>query len=339
MVDKKVNIGIIGCGYWGPNLVRNFSSLANCTVSYLSDSKPGRLEFIKKEFPGIMTTTNYEEILKVPEIDAVCIATPVKTHKSIAIEAMKSGKHVFVEKPMSSNLRDAEEMHNVSKKYGLKLAVGHVFQFAPAVRAIKKIIDDGAIGKVLHITSTRINLGPPQTEIDVIWDLGPHDFSILIHLINENPAEITSSNSYFEYGFSANDPLKLINNSDIQLRFPSGITAHIHLSWLSSNKTRLMQIFGSEGTIVYDEMLALDGKVKLYGKGYDNRIGAKETESKNLKYMSGEIHVIPLEQHEPLRMECEHFIDAILNNNALINDSSIGKDVVAMIEKASIQSL
>jgi predicted dehydrogenase len=332
MNSKNINIGVIGCGYWGPNLIRNFNSLQNCTVMSVAETKPGRQEFIKKEFPGVFVTDNYKNILQDDSIDAVCIATPVKTHKDLAVESLNSGKHVFVEKPMAASSIEAEEMIKAAEANNKKLAVGYVFQFAPAVRAIKRLIDDGAIGKVFHVTSARINLGPPETDVDVIWDLGPHDFSILLYLLNEFPEEISSVNTFFPFGFSKNDSKKLINNSDIQMKFPSGTTAHVHLSWLSSNKTRLMQVFGSEGTIVYDEMLALDGKVKLFGKGIDNRINAKAGETKNLSYQAGEIRVIQLEQHEPLRLECEHFIGSILTNEELVNGPRIGLYVTKMLE-------
>ena len=330
-MKDKINIGIIGCGYWGPNLIRNFSGLNNCNAVIVSDFKQGRLDFIKTEFPFLKTTTNYSEIINDSTIDAVCIATPVTTHASIAIEALNAGKHVFIEKPMTSSVEESEMILEAAKKSNRKVAVGHVFQFAPAVRKIKEVIDSGLLGEIFHITSTRINLGPPKTEVDVIWDLGPHDFSILLYLLNEFPNEISSTNSYYPFGFSEFDDKKLTNNSHISLKFNSGITAHIHLSWLSSNKTRLMCIYGSKGTIVYDEMLALDGKVKLYDKGIDNRIGSKDTDASKLTYKAGEIHVLELEQHEPLRMECAHFIDSIINDQQLINDGKIGKDVVKLL--------
>jgi predicted dehydrogenase len=335
---KKVKLGIIGCGYWGPNLVRNFSSLQDCEVKKICDQKPGRLEFIKNEFPLIEITENYHDILNDPDIDSVCIATPVSTHKTLIEKSLQKNKHVFVEKPMTSNIKDAEYVVSLSKKVNKKLAVGHVFQFAPAVRKMKELLEKKAIGNIFHITSTRINLGPPFSEVDVIWDLGPHDFSIILFLLDEKPKSVISSN--FKYPLEANlniDNRKkwLINNAHIDLIFRSGITSHIHLSWLSSNKTRLMQIFGSEGTIIYDEMLALDGKLKLLDKGIDSRIKAKETESKKLFYKSGDVHIIELEQHEPLRMECEEFINSVLYDKPLINDGSIGLEVVKLLEKSS----
>jgi predicted dehydrogenase len=342
--SNAVNLAVIGAGYWGPKLIRNFSGLTNCNVVKISDLKPGRLEFIKREFPFLETTADYKEILNDKSIHAVCIATPVTTHKKIAEEAILAGKHVFVEKPMTSNIGEAVSLLQTAEKHNKKLAVGHVFQFAPAVRKIKELIESNAVGKVLHVTSTRVNLGPPDSEVDVIWDLGPHDFSILLHLLHQSPDKITSFTN--TYPFNAhNIPVngtvqkKLINNAHIDLIFKNDITAHIHLSWLSSNKIRLMQIFGTEGTIVYDEMLALDGKVKLYGKGIDNRINAKASDAANLSYQSGDIHVLTLEQHEPLRMECEHFINAIIDNTEIINDGKIGLEVVKLLEYSSNKTI
>lgn len=332
---NKINIGIIGCGYWGPNLIRNFSGLNNCNAVVVSDFRQGRLDFIKTEFPFLKTTLNYKEIIDSPEIDAVCIATPVTSHASIAIESLNAGKHVFIEKPMTSSVEDSKKILEAAERNNRKVAVGHVFQFAPAVRKIKEVIDSGLLGEIFHITSSRINLGPPKTDVDVIWDLGPHDFSILLYLLNEYPCEISSVNSHYPFGFSELDEKKLTNNSHIDLKFNSGITAHIHLSWLSSNKTRLMCIYGSKGTIIYDEMLALDGKIKLFDKGIDNRIGAKDTDSAKLTYKAGDIHVFELEQHEPLRMECAHFIDAIIDDTELVNNGKIGMEVVKIIDKVS----
>lgn len=330
---KNLNIGIIGSGYWGPNLIRNFSSLTNCKVKIVSDLKAGRLDYVKKEFPFVETTKNYKEIIQDKSIHAIVIATPVPTHKDIAEEAMFMGKHVFVEKPLAQSVEEATSMVETAEKLGQKMAVGHVFQFAPAVRKIKSLLEKKAIGKILHITSTRINLGPPESEVDVIWDLGPHDFSIILYLTGESPLNIRSfKNSYRLNTTQSKNISKLTNNAHIDLSFKSDFTAHIHLSWLSANKTRLMQIFGTEGTIVYDEMLALDGKVKLYGTGIDNRVKSKDNDSGALKYQSGDIHVIQLEQHEPLRMECEHFVNSILNDTPLINDGKIGLEVVKLLE-------
>jgi predicted dehydrogenase len=247
------------------------------------------------------------------------------------------GKHVFVEKPLAASSDEAEALVNSAHKLGKRLAVGHVFQFAPAVRKIKELLRKKAIGKILHITSTRINLGPPDSEVDVIWDLGPHDFSIILHLLEEVPWKVECGKSTYPFGSINQQSSRkhLINNAHVDLSFKSGVTAHIHLGWLSSNKMRLMQIFGSEGTLVYDEMLALDGKLKLYGKGIDNRIKSKDSDSGVLSYNTGEIVVIPLEQHEPLRLECNEFVNAVLKGTRLINDGKIGWEVVKLLETSS----
>lgn len=249
------------------------------------------------------------------------------------------GKHVFVEKPMAYSAEEAESMVYTAGKLGKKLAVGHVFQFAPAVRKIKELLKKKAIGKVLHITSTRINLGPPESEVDVIWDLGPHDFSIILYLLGEAPWKVNSIRNEYPFGAfnapKAKNKFRLTNNAHIDLNFKSGTTAHIHLGWLSSNKVRLMQVFGTEGTLVYDEMLALDGKLKLYGLGIDNRIKSKAGDSGALGYQSGEITMLPLEQHEPLRLECQEFINSIIYNKPLINDGTIGLEVVKLLETSS----
>ncbi|HJY62788.1 MAG TPA: Gfo/Idh/MocA family oxidoreductase [Ignavibacteria bacterium] len=334
---KTLNIGIIGCGYWGPKLIRNFSSILNCKVKKASDIKHGRLEFLKKEFPFIETTKDFREILKDKTIQAVVIATPVTTHRAIAEEAMFLGKHVFVEKPMAASTEEAQALLQTSEKLGKKLAVGHVFQFAPAVRKIKELLKKKVIGKILHITSARINLGPPESDVDVIWDLAPHDFSIILHLLEEIPWKVDCRKDTYPFG-AFNHPgsrKKLINNAHIDLSFKSGITSHIHLSWLSSNKMRLMQIFGTEGTLIYDEMLALDGKLKLFGKGIDNRIKSKDSSSSALSYNAGEIQVLTLEQHEPLRLECQEFVNAVMKNTRLVNDGKIGYEVVKLLETSS----
>ncbi len=324
--------------------MRNFSGLADCKVKKVADLKPGRLDFIKKQYPFVETEKDYKNILKDKSINAVCIATPVSTHKDIAEEAMFFGKHVFVEKPMAATSEDAESLIYTAKKLGKKLAVGHVFQFAPAVRKIKSLLKAKAIGKVLHITSTRINLGPPDTEVDVIWDLGPHDFSIILHILDEIPWKVRSSRCAYPFNHlnkkkvSSKGKTKdreLTNNAHIDLSFKSGTTAHVHLSWLSANKVRLTQIFGTEGTIVYDEMLALDGKLKLYGKGVDSRLKVKDTDSSGLGYTSGEIQIVPLEQHEPLRLECEEFVKSIIHDKPLINSGEMGLEVVKLLETAS----
>lgn len=321
-------IGIIGCGYWGPNLVRNFHGLPNSRVKMVSDLLPGRLEFIRDSYPDIQTTNNYFDILDDPTIDAVVIATPVTSHCDIALEALRAGKDVFVEKPLAADSREAWSIVECARSLGRIVAVGHVFQFAPGVRRLKEEIEAGHLGDVYHLTSTRINPGPPKTTVDVVWDLGPHDCSIILHLLGTMPLEISAYGRSYKWG-------GFIDNAHIDMLFPGGVTAHIHVSWLSANKTRLLQLSAEHGSLVYDEMLALDGKVKVVSNGYDNRVDAKDTDTGKLTYSIGEIRVLQLEQHEPLRMECAEFVRAISERAELPNDGVMGARVVELLERIS----
>jgi predicted dehydrogenase len=324
------SIGIIGCGYWGPNLVRNFHGLPGARVLSVSDLRPGRLDLIRESYPDIDTTNDYRTIIDDPRIDAVVVVTPVTTHRMIAEEALLAGKHVFVEKPMAHTAADAWALVDLAQSVGRVLAVGHIFQFAPGVRRIARELDSGRLGAVHHIAATRINPGPPKTTVDVIWDLAPHDLSIILHLLGEMPDTVVATGSSYQWG-------GFIDNAHVSLGFPSGATAHVHVSWLSSNKTRLVQLFGENGTIVYDEMLALDGKVKVHDRGSDNRVNASDTEAVTLGYSAGDIHILQLEQHEPLRLECSEFVRAITTGSPLANDGIMGARVVELLERITAQ--
>lgn len=321
-----ITVGVIGCGYWGPNLIRNFQQNAVSTVKTVSDLREGRLEFINGLYPEIHTTTNYLEIINDAEINAVVIATPVTTHKEIAIQAMRAGKHVFVEKPLTSNTADAEELVAVAKELNKIVSVGHIFQFAPAISAMKREIANGTLGKVFHYSSQRINLGPPKTTVDVVWDLAPHDLSIVLYLFGEYPNKVTAhgTSNWWE-GYT--------DNAHILLDFPSGKTAHIHLSWLSSKKTRRTMLFGENGNFEYDETLPDDKKVLFFDKGIDNRVNAKD--NVNLKYGVGEVRPIEVLKGEPLALEVEAFLEAIKTGKPPINDGVIGMEVVKILELAT----
>lgn len=323
-----ITIGIIGCGYWGPNLVRNFRGIPGARVKTVSDLRTGRLESIRGLYPDISTTLDHGELLGDPEIDAVVIATPVETHFSLASEALRRGKHVFVEKPLAFNAEDAWRLVEQSHAAGKVLVVGHVFQFAPGVRRIQRELESGRLGKVHHISSTRVNLGPPDPSLDVIWDLAPHDCSIILHLLGEQPSSVMARGDSFRRN-------GMIDNAHIELAFPSGATAHIHVSWLSANKMRLMQVFAEHGSVIYDEMLALDGKVKRYDNGIDNRTSVGDGDTAKLGYSVGDIHVLQLEQHEPLRLECEDFIRTIVSGGRPVNHGEMGAQVVELLETIS----
>jgi predicted dehydrogenase len=323
-MEKKIKVGIIGCGYWGPNLIRNFKNNPDCVINSISDLRPGRLEFINNLYPDIKTTANASDIYEDKEIDAVVIATPVNTHKDLGIKAILNGKDVFIEKPLTNDLKSAEELIETARKHNKIIAVGHIFQFSPSVAAIKDFIDDGKLGKVYHLSSQRINLGPPKTTVDVVWDLGPHDLSIIFYLYNEFPnfVEAFGQSCWWE-GY--------VDNAHIHLGFPSGKTAHIHLSWLSSKKIRDTKIFGEHGNIEYNEAAEIN-KVVFYDKGIDTRINAKDNEIKNLQYGVGDIYNIPLQPGEPLANEVKAFIDSVISRKEPINNGIIGLEVVKALE-------
>lgn len=324
-----INIGIIGAGYWGPNVVRNFNEIDECRIVRLADLKDGRLAFIREKYPDIELTKNYKEVVDDCSIDAVYIATPVSTHFSIAFEALQVDKHVLLEKPMCQTVEQAEQLVELANKRNKVLSIGHIFQYNSAVQKLKELLAAQAIGDFLYFDSTRINMGPPATEVDVLWDLGPHDLSILFHLLPENPAAVRAiGNSFTWQDRGINDMCYL------QIFFDDGKMAHVHLSWLSANKTRLTWIFGSTGSMVYDE--TKQDKVVVYGQGVDNRVEIKDDQSQKLRYGVGEIFVPEIENYEPLRRECEEFLKAISNGKRTVSRGEIGLKVVKVLEAGSL---
>jgi predicted dehydrogenase len=322
-----MKIGLIGAGYWGPNLIRNLKNNPRCELVKVSDVRSGRLEYINGLYPELETTLCGDDIINDKSIDSVVIATPAKSHKELALSAIINNKHVFIEKPLTDNYADAIEIVETAKKYNKIVAVGHIFQFTPAVTAIKDNLK--LTGELYHFTSQRINLGPPNAATDVVWDLAPHDLSILLYLFGENPDKITA--------FGESRWWKdTIDNAHIFLEFPSKRSAHIHVSWLSSNKVRKIHIFGKNGNFEYDETKDDENKVVFYDKGVDNRLNLKESEKGKLQYGTGEIIKLQLVKGEPLALEINAFIDSVENNKAPINDGEIGKEVVRILETASM---
>lgn len=323
-----INVGVIGCGYWGPNLIRNFVENQRCSLKTVADISKERLEFISNRFPGINVSSDINSVLEDNELDAIIIATPVNTHKELAINAIRNGKHVFVEKPLTGTLKSADELLNYADSKNKIVAVGHIFQFAPAVTAMKKEIHNNLLGDIYHFKSQRVNLGPPKTTVDVVWDLGPHDISILLYLFDESPNYVNAYGSSCWWD-------NIIDNAEIFLKFPSNRSAHIHLSWLSSKKMRKTFVFGRNGNLEYDETLPREEKLMFYDRGIDNRLNQKESMGVELKYGLGEIRNINVLEGEPLALEVDAFLDAIEYNSHPINDGKIGREVVCILEDIS----
>ncbi len=334
--EKRYKIGVVGCGYWGPNMVRNLSQNMNVSEVACCDLNEERLKQMKQLFHKTTTTANYKDLLN-SDIDAVVIATPVATHYKLAKEFLEKGKHVLVEKPITNNSTEALELAQIAEKAGRTLMVDHTFEYTVSVRKIKEILEKKELGRIFSISITRINLGLFQKDINVIWDLAPHDISILRHILGTEPISVRA--------FAETHVMP--NNADtayIMIKFPDNITAHIHVSWLSPRKIREMTIIGSEKMLVYDDV-SQNEKLKIYDKSVsiDNyRLPSKRYYESfgdfQLLYRSGDIHIPKLDETEPLKEVCAHFIDCIRTGNKPTSDGHAGYMVTRVLEAAQ-QSL
>jgi len=328
-MDKKINIAIIGLGYWGPNLLRNFSSLSRCDVFYCCDSNQDALDKFLSQYPSTKFTTNYDAILNDRNVRAVAIATPVFTHFELAKKALLAGKHVFLEKPMASSVKECEELVKLAEERDLVLMIDHTFLFTGAIKKIKKLITNGELGDLHYFDSERINLGLLQKDINVIWDLASHDVSIINYLFEElRPVSVMATGgSYINKKFE--------EIAHIHIDFASGAIGAIHVSWLSPVKIRKILIGGSKKMIIYNDIEPSE-KVKIYDKGVS--INLEEETSQKPIYRSGDVYIPKIEETEALRSETEHFINCILDDENPLVDGHAGIKVVRILE-ASDQSL
>jgi len=321
-----VRVGVIGLGYWGPNLVRNLHSIQGVELSLLCDKKKDRIEYLKSFYPALNYTENCEDIFTNRDIDAVVIATPLATHFRLASEALRSGKDVFVEKPLTQNVEEAEELARIVEDTGRILMVGHTFEYNPAVRKIKQLISSGEIGEVKYITSTRINLGLYRRDADVIWDLACHDFSIILYWLNEEPLHI---NAIGRDSILRGTP----DIAFIQVIFPSGVLSNIQVSWLAPGKIRSTIIVGSEKMIIYNDMNVYE-KVKVFDSGVEVK-SSRDYGELQLSYRNGDVHCPKIDNVEPLRVEMEHFIDCVKERKKPFTDVHRGLMVVRTLERAA----
>ncbi|HRH58551.1 MAG TPA: Gfo/Idh/MocA family oxidoreductase [Chitinophagales bacterium] len=324
-----INIAIIGYGYWGPNLVRNFSSTADCNLHTVVDFRAERLKVAKNNHPSVNTSDNTKEIFSNNEIDAIVIATPVFTHFELAKKALESGKHVLLEKPMTSSVAEAEQLIELAGKYKKVLMVDHTFLYTGAVQKMKSMIDAGEIGNVKYFDSTRINLGLFQPDVNVLWDLAPHDISILNHLKNEKPYSVQATGiSHTNNGIE--------NIAYLTVNYSSDFIAHFNCSWTSPVKIRLLLLGGDKKMVVFNDLEPTE-KIKIYDTGYSH----KTDEEKNkilVDYRAGDIYIPKVEAKEALAGMAADFISAIINNTIPISDFQSGLDVIKILE-ASQQSI
>ena len=322
-----IKIGIIGYGYWGPNVVRNFLSTKGAQIISICDTNKDALNKAQKNHPELKTVSNPSEILTSSEIDAVAIVTPVYTHFELAKKAIENGKHIFVEKPFTSSVAEAEELIELEEKENVKIMVDHTFLFTGAVRKIKKLIEDGTLGNIYYFDSTRVNLGLFQHDINVIWDLAPHDLSIMDYVIQEKPSGITATGiEHFGRG--------LEDVAYITVFFDKDIIAHFNVNWLSPVKIRMTLIGGEKKMLVWND-LESDEKVKIYDRGVnvEDKKGIYEL---LVSYRSGDIWTPMVEETEALKLEAEYFIDCIENNKTPINDGYAGLRVVKILEASDL---
>ncbi len=298
-----LTVGVIGCGYWGPNLIRNFINLNDAKVKICADLKKERLDHMKRLYPSLATTTDYTEIINDPEIDAVVIATPVSSHYKLAVEALEAGKHVFCEKPLTQSVDEGIELVDLADARKLTLMVGHTFVYTAAVNKVKSLITTGELGDIYYISTSRVNLGLFQEDINVVWDLAPHDVSIMNYILNSRPVAVSA------VGHSYIQP-EINDVAFVTMRYPGSILANLQVSWLNPNKIRKTTVVGSKKMLVYDDISSLE-KIRIYDKGVDVIPHYDTFGEFQLSYRYGDISIPKLDDSEPLKIECQHFIDCI----------------------------
>ena len=323
-----INIGVIGYGYWGPNIVRNFSALEGATVQSICDSNSSSLDRARRAYPQIRTTKDCSEVLNATDIDAVAVITPVSTHYDLAKRALLNGKHVFVEKPFTATIAQAEELIEIAERKRLTIMVDHTFIFTGAVRKIKKLIEEKTLGNLYYYDSIRINLGLFQSDVNVIWDLAPHDFSVMDYLVDEKPSAVAACGKAHVNGME--------DTAYITVHFNNNMIAHFNVNWLSPVKIRTTLIGGEKRMLVWNDLVA-DEKIRIYDKGVD--FTSRES-SYNLRvsYRSGDMYAPRVDPIEALRSEAEYFLSCVTSGARPDNDGQAGLRVVKLLDACN-QSL
>jgi predicted dehydrogenase len=324
-LDEVKTVALIGCGYWGPNLLRNYMEIPDVTLKWVCDLRPAVLEKARRRYPTLQTTTSVDDVLRDPEVDGVLIATPIGTHYELSKAALRAGKHVFVEKPLTASAGQCAELTALAAERDLTLMVGHTFIYSPPVRKVKQLIDAGELGEVRFVTTQRVNLGLHQKDASVIWDLAAHDLSILDYWLGEMPCVV---------GTMGRDCMRsgIPDVAFLNLQYPSGVVAQVSVSWLSPVKLRCTVVVGDRKMLVYDDTQPVE-KVKVFDHGAE----FKEPESFaefQMVYHTGDIVSPKLANAEPLRLEAEHFLYCVGNGHNPITNGQMGLRVVAALEAA-----
>ena len=328
-----IKVAQIGCGYWGPNLLRNLISNIECDVRWVVEISRERQDYVRSLYPTVKITNDLQNVLSDDDVDAIVISTPAESHYSLTVESLKAGKNVLVEKPMAMNVEEVNEIGELSQKNNLIAMVGHTFIYNSAVRYVKQLIDSGDLGDIRYIYSQRVNLGRIRSDVDALWNLAPHDISIIQYWLNE-PEPIHVTRSGMDYVQKGIDDVVFLN-----IVYPDNVLVNIHVSWLDPHKIRRMTVVGSEKMVVYDDIA--ENKVAIYDKGIDRmavlgeHMDFDDPSTFAFNHRSGDVVLPKIKWQEPLKVEIEHFVDCIQNGTSCLTDASHAKQVVNILSSAS----
>ena len=325
--EPEIQIGVIGYGYWGPNLVRNFWEIPACRVRVVSDKREGQLTLAAARYPAITTTTDCHALLADPAVDAVVIMTPVSTHFELALEALRAGKHVLVAKPIATSSEQAAVLIEEAERRNLVLMVDHTFIYTDAVRRIKQLVDDGSLGRLYYYDSVRVNLGLFQHDVNVLWDLAVHDLSIMDYVLGEQPRAVAATGA-------AHIPGQPVNIAYLTCFFDSNLLAHHHVNWLAPVKVRRTLVSGERKMIVYDDLEPSE-KVKLYDRGVTLNSEPERVAESLINYRTGDMWAPQISLTEGLRVEANHFLECIRDGLQPLSDGHAGLRVISLLEAAS----
>ncbi len=326
-LGKTINVGVVGCGYWGPNLARNFDALPSCRLTAVCDTSAERLDHMRSLYPGISTYRDFQQFLRHGALDAVAIATGAGHHYAMGQASLMAGKHTCIEKPMATSSVECQELDRIAQKSRLVLMAGHTFLYSPVIRRIKQIVDDGDIGEIRYISARRLNLGLFQKDINVTWDLAPHDLSIILYLMGGLPRRVNCQGS-------ANVTPGIHDVTTLWLGFSDNRSATIHSSWLDPRKTREITIVGSKKMIVYDD-LANQDKIRVFDARVDSPPHYDNYAEFHFAYHYGDVNIPYVKQEEPLKVECQHFLTCIRDGTEPISNSVHAEKVVRILEAAN----
>lgn len=322
--EQQVGIGVIGCGYWGPHLIRNLCALTDAEVLGVADRRPDRLEYVGHSYPAVHLFSDHQQLLQT-DIDAVVIASPIHTHYNLTKDALLAGKHVLVEKPLATSAMEAAELIKLARRHGRLLMAGHTFVYNPAVKELRRLVQAGELGRIYYGDAARLSLGLFQRHVNVAWDLAPHDISILMYVLDENPVMVSARGSRCVQA-------DVFDVCYLEILFSAGTSANVHVSWLDPDKVRRLTLVGDRRMVVFDDVSSA-AKLRIYDSGVESPVTDNYGEFE-LAYRHGQIVIPYIDWREPLRLECEHFVHCVRSGDQPLSDGEQGLAVVAALEAA-----